>query len=82
MISGILKIVESEISTDKFDLVVLNDTGPVLAMEALKGTILFIRKEAIDIYADFYSLTCRLYEDQIFLMKKQLEYRGYKVEWD
>ena len=82
LISRILKIVESEISTDKFDLVVLNDAGPVLAMEALKGTILFIRKEAMDIYADFYSLTCRLYEDQIFWMKKQLEYRGYKVEWD
>jgi predicted nucleotidyltransferase len=82
LISRILKIVESEISTDKFDLVVLNDAGPVLAMEALKGTILFIRKEAMDIYADFYSLTCRLYEDHIFWMKKQLEYRGYKVEWD
>ena len=73
---------ESEISTDKFDLVVLNDAGPVLAMEALKGTILFIREESMDIYADFYSLTCHLYEDHMFWTKKQLEYRGYEVQWD
>jgi predicted nucleotidyltransferase len=82
MISHILKTVESEISTDNLDLVVLNDTSPVLAMEALNGKILFIRKEAMDNYADFYSLTCRLYEDHIFWTKKQLEYRGYEVQWD
>lgn len=82
LISRILKIVESEISTDNFDLVILNDTDPVLAMEALQGKILFIRKEAMDTYTDFYSLTCRVYEDHIFWTKKQLEYRGYEVQWD
>ena len=44
LISRILEMMESEISTDNFDLVILNDADPVLAM---------------DIYADFYSLTCR-----------------------
>jgi len=78
----ILKIVESELSTDNLDLVYLNDASPLLAMEALNGNILFIRKEAMDHYADFYSLTCRLYEDHIFWTKKQLEYRGYEVQWD
>jgi predicted nucleotidyltransferase len=81
LISRILKFMESETSSD-CDLTFLNNTDPVLAMEALRGTLLFVRKESMDIYADFYSLTCRLYEDQTYWMKKQLEYRGYEVQWD
>jgi len=79
--SRMSRFLETETSND-CDLKILNDADPLLAMEALQGTILFIRKEAMDTYADFYSLTCRLYEDQIFWMKKQLEYRGYEVQWD
>jgi len=81
LISRILKFMESETTRD-CDLTFLNTSDPVLAMEALRGTLMFVRKETMDIYADFYSLTCRLYEDQIFWMKKQLEYRGYEVQWD
>jgi predicted nucleotidyltransferase len=81
LISRIMKFIETETSNE-CDLKILNDADPLLAMEALQGTILFIRKEAMDTYADFYSLICRLYEDQIFWMKKQLEYRGYEVQWD
>jgi predicted nucleotidyltransferase len=81
LISNILKFMESETSSD-CDLNILNSAEPLLAMEALQGTLLFIRGEAMDIYAGFYSLTCRLYEDQTFWTKKQLEYRGYEVQWD
>lgn len=81
LISNILKFMESETSSD-CDLNLLNSAEPLLAMEALQGTLLFIRGEAMDIYAGFYSLTCRLYEDQTFWTKKQLEYRGYEVQWD
>lgn len=63
------------------DLVVLNDSDELIALEALKGKILFIREEAVDLHAGFYSLTCRLSEDRLFWMKRQLEYRGYEVQW-
>ena len=64
------------------DLTILNATGPLIAFEALRGKLLFVRNESMDVYADFYSLTCRLSEDQRWFMKKQLEYRGYEVQWD
>jgi hypothetical protein len=76
--SRILEFLETETSVE-CDLKILNDAEPLLAMEALQGTLLFIRKEAMDAYADFYTRTCRLYEDHMFWMKKQLEYRGYEV---
>lgn len=64
------------------DLTILNTAGPLIAFEALRGKLLFVRNESMDVYADFYSLTCRLSEDQRWFMKKQLEYRGYEVQWD
>ena len=64
------------------DLVILNESGELIALEALKGTILFIREDAIDLHAGFYSLTCRKSEDRLFWMKRQLNYRGYEVQWD
>lgn len=66
----------------QIDLVVLNTARELLAMEVLKGTILFIREEARDLHAEFYSLTCRLTEDRLAWMKRQLIYRGYEVQWD
>lgn len=65
-----------------YDLVVLNTANSVLAMQAIQGKLLFVKNEHKELYADFYSLTCRQYEDDIFWMKKQLEYRGYEVQWD
>jgi predicted nucleotidyltransferase len=63
------------------DLLFLNNAGPLLSFEALKGKRLFVRDEALDLYAGFYSITCREYEDQIAWMKKQLQYRSYEVQW-
>lgn len=80
LFSRIMEFVESETSAE-CDLIILNKSESILAMEALKGKRLFVREESMDTYADFYSLTCRRYEDHIFWMKKQLEYRGYEVKW-
>jgi hypothetical protein len=60
------------------DIVELQKTSNfILAFEALRG-----RDEYMNDYIDFYTLTCRRYEDEIYRMKKQLEYRGYEVQWD
>jgi predicted nucleotidyltransferase len=82
LISHVLEFMEFSLPPADYDLAILNTAEPLLCFEALTGTLLFIREDAIDIYAGFYSLTCRLYEDQINRMKKQLEYRGYEVQWD
>ncbi len=64
------------------DIVLLNESGELIAMEALRGKLLFVRDEASDLHAGFYSLTCRKCEDRLFWMKRQLNYRGYEVQWD
>lgn len=64
------------------DIIFLNGAEPVIAFEAIRGTRLFVRDDYLQEYAGFYSLTCREYEDKIAWMKKQLEYRGYDVQWD
>jgi predicted nucleotidyltransferase len=68
-------------SISAYDLIILNSAGSILAMQAIQGKQLFVRKEYKELYADFYSLTCRQFEDEMFWMKKQLEYRGYEVQW-
>jgi predicted nucleotidyltransferase len=64
------------------DIVMLRNANPILAFEAIKGKLLFVREECIDEYADFYTYTCRMYEDKIYWMKTELTYRGYEVQWD
>ncbi len=82
LISRVIEFMELSLPPADCDLAILNTADPLLGFEALTGTLLFVRENAMDIYAGFYSLTCRLYEDQIYRMKKQLEYRGYEVQWD
>ena len=82
LIPRIIELIESVSSGTPCDITILNTAGPVVAFEALRGTALFIREESMDIYTGFYSLTCRLFEDHICQVKKQLEYRGYEVQWD
>ncbi len=82
LIAGIIGEVENIIPDHYCDLTILNDAGKLVAMEALKGKIIFIRKEAKNLHSEFYSLTCRMYEDQQAWIKKQLKYRGYEVQWD
>ncbi len=80
---NILKALENIIPEfDKFDLIILNNVSSILAMQAIQGKQLFVKDEYIDLYSGFYSLTCRQFEDEYFWMKKQLEYRGYEVQWN
>jgi predicted nucleotidyltransferase len=79
----ILRAVEIAVpGFDNFDLVVLNNASSILSMKALQGKLLFVKPEHEDLYVGFYSYTCRKYEYDSFWMKKQLEYRGYDVQWD
>jgi predicted nucleotidyltransferase len=64
------------------DIVMLRNADPILAFEALKGKLLFVRDECMDEYADFYTHTWRMYEDKIYWMKTELIYRGYEVQWN
>jgi len=82
LIPKIVGLVEKNIAGAPCDLVFLNDAGEQLAFSVLQGKILFIRNEARDLHASFYSQTCREYEDTIAWMKKQLQYRGYEVQWN
>ena len=82
MIPELIGLVESFAGGAPCDLIFLNDAGDLLSFEALQGTILFIREEARDHHAWFYSRTCREYEDKLAFMNKQLNYRGYEVQWD
>ena len=69
-------------SFSSYDLVVLNSANSILAMQAIQGKLLFVRNEFKDLYASFYSQTCRQFEDDYYWMKKQLEYRGYEIQWN
>lgn len=74
--------VEQLIGNIPVDIVILNDTNSILAFESIKGTKLFVKEEAKDIHAEFYSDTCRKYEYRTFWMSQQLKYRSYEVQWD
>ena len=82
LIPRVIEFFEDAVPGITCDSTILNTTGSRIAFEALRGTMLFIRDETMDIYTDFYSLTCRVFEDESWWMKKQLEYRGYEVQWD
>ena len=60
------------------DPTVLNTAGPVLAHEALKGRILFLRPACRENFVEFYVRTCAEFEDLMAWRKRQLAYRGYE----
>lgn len=64
-----------------FDITILNKASSILRFEALQGKVLFVRENQENRFGDFYTLTCSEYEDRTFWMKKQLEYRGYEIQW-
>jgi len=81
LISDIIGEAESHFRGFPCDLVILNDAGTDIRMEALKGKLLFVRQDALDTYSGFYSDTCRMYEYDSAWKQKQLQYRGYEVQW-
>lgn len=59
------------------DICNLNTASLILKFEALCGRRLFLRDYFTDKLADFFSLTAREYEDEMYQRKLQLKYRGY-----
>jgi len=82
LIPEIIGKVESLYPGFDCDLLILNEAGELIAFEAMQGRKLFVREDAAEQHAAFYSLTCRMYEDTTAWMRKQLKYRGYEVQWD
>lgn len=76
------KLLESLNVNAECDIVFVNGSNPILGFEVISGTRLFVRNDALNLYAGYYSLTCREYESDSYWMKKQLEYRNYEVQWN
>lgn len=66
--------IESTVPTAQPDVTIMTmETDPILRFEALKGRCLFVRDWQR--YCDFFSLTCREYEDQMADYARQHRYR-------
>ena len=78
----VLETLEPVVNSIPLEIVNIYNTNPLLAHEALAGNILFVREEQKSRYASFYSKVAAEYEDRIYWIRKQLEYRGYEVQWN
>lgn len=67
--NSIFTAVEKTCLCGKIDIGFLNKSDVVYRFEALKGKLLFARD--IELYQGFYSLTCRLYENQMYRYEYQ-----------
>lgn len=66
-----------ELKEDHVDLVILNGASPILAFEAISGVNLLCRDRAFQ--AEFFSLICRLYEDNMAMLDRGFRYRRQAV---
>jgi len=78
----VLETIEPFVKNIPADIVNICNTDPLLAHEALAGNVLFVREGEKSHYALFYSKIAAEYEDRIYWIQKQLEYRGYEVQWN
>ena len=78
----VLETIEPIVKNIPVDIVNICNATPLLAHEALAGKVLFVREEQKENYASFYSKTAAEYEDKIYWIQKQLQYRGYEVQWN
>lgn len=58
------------------DLGVLNKAGCIDRFEALKGRLLFCRPRCLEVYADFYTRTCRQYEEYFVMLSRYNAWRA------
>lgn len=72
-ISRVMNLCQDAILFEKIDLAILNTATPILAFEALKGKLIYCKDR--EKYASFFSLTCRLYEDEMMRIHKALSMR-------
>lgn len=70
LITEIIGICQDILDYENIDLVVLNKANPLLSFHALSGEILTCKD--IEQYASFFSLTCRLYEDEMMRINRSL----------
>ena len=68
-------IIDNQVPGVQCDIGILNNAEPVFRFEALKGELLFVRDK--EIYASFFSLTCREYESQMFEIMQD----STNIEW-
>ena len=71
-------IAEAENSIDnsaEVDLGILNNADALFRHESLKGTILFVRPEAEETFAEFYTRACQDYEDYNQQLARWRRYR-------
>ena len=77
----VLETIEPFVKNISVDIINICNTDALLAHEALAGNVLFVREGQKSHYASFYSKIAAEYEDRIYSIQKQLEYRGYEVKW-
>ena len=77
----VLETIEPFVKNMPVDIVNICIANPLLAHEVLTGNILFVRDEQKSFYASYYSRIAAEYEDKIYWIQKQLQYRGYEVQW-
>ncbi len=65
---SLLALCQETLQYDNIDLCFLNTASTLLRFEALNGMKLVIKD--MDSYADFFSKTCRLYEDDMIRLEK------------
>lgn len=70
------------ISGVDIDIVDIRKAHVVLVHEIMHGKLLFIRPDAKSMFQEFFVRHCQEYEETMYWMKKQLEYRGYEIQWD
>jgi predicted nucleotidyltransferase len=77
----VLEILEPHIKSCNLDIVNICNANPILAHEAIAGKILFVREDQKQYHASIYTKILASYEDRTYWIKKQLQYRGYEVQW-
>ena len=77
LILKIIKNFEEIYPNLTLDICNLNTASLILQFEALSGRRLFVRDKFADKFAEFFSITAREYEDEMYRRKLQLKYRGY-----
>ncbi len=70
LITQVISVVEDLYTGLQCDLGILNTAGPVFRFEVLRGRPLFVRDNKLDEYAEFFSLTCREYEDAMITYER------------
>ncbi|MEW6219546.1 MAG: nucleotidyltransferase domain-containing protein [Thermodesulfobacteriota bacterium] len=73
LLADLRTALQQGLAIEEIDLAVLNQAGPVLAFEALRGVLVLCRDQ--DVVADFASLTARSWEDEMAFLEHGLRLR-------